>query len=87
MEVTHRLKVLDLTDKVPDELWVEVHNTIQEVVTKTICKKKKCISSAPNAPNAPKLQEKEMHFISARKRNAPMQNGCLRRLTNSQEEK
>ena len=80
MEVTHRLKVLDLTDKVPEKLWVEVHNTIQEVVTKTICKKKKCISSAPNAP---KLQEKEMYFISARKRNAPVQNGCLRRLTNS----
>ena len=42
MEVTHRLKGLDLTDKVPEELWVEVHNTIQEVVTKPICKKEKC---------------------------------------------
>ena len=31
-----------MTDKVPEELWVEVHNTIQEVVTKPICKKEKC---------------------------------------------
>ena len=32
----------DLTDRVPEELWVEVHNIVQEAVIKTIPKKKKC---------------------------------------------
>ena len=42
VEVTDRLKGLDLVDRVPEELWKVVHTTIQEVVTKTILKKKKC---------------------------------------------
>ena len=42
MEVTNRLKELDLIDRGPEELWTEVHNIVQEVVTKTIPKKKKC---------------------------------------------
>ena len=42
MEVTNRFKRLDLVDRVPEELWTEVHNTVQESVTKTIPKKNKC---------------------------------------------
>ena len=42
MEVTNRVKGLDLVDRVPEELWTEVHAILQEVVTKTIPKKKKC---------------------------------------------
>ena len=42
MEVTNRFKVLDLTDTVPEELWMEVHDTVQETMIKTIPKKKKC---------------------------------------------
>ena len=42
VEVTDRFKGLDLVDRVPEELWKVVHTTIQEVVTKTILKKKKC---------------------------------------------
>ena len=42
MEVTSRFKGLDLTDRVPDELWMEVCNIIQETGIKTIPKKKKC---------------------------------------------
>ena len=34
-------KGLDLIDRVPEELWMKVHNIVQEVVTKTISKKKK----------------------------------------------
>ena len=41
VEVTNRLKGLDLVDRVPKGLWTEVHNIAQEVVTKTIPKKKK----------------------------------------------
>ena len=42
VEVTNRFKGLDLIDRVPDELWVEVHDITQETVMKTILKKKKC---------------------------------------------
>jgi len=40
--VTNRFKGLDLIDRAPEELWTEVHNIVQEVVMKTILKKKKC---------------------------------------------
>ena len=42
MEMTNRFKGLDLVDRVREELWTEVHNTVQEAVTKTIPKKNKC---------------------------------------------
>ena len=41
MEVTNRFKGLDLLDRVPEQLWWEVHNIVQEVVTKIIPKGKK----------------------------------------------
>ena len=40
VEVTNRFKRLDLIDIVPEELWREVHNIVQEMVKKTIQKKK-----------------------------------------------
>ena len=42
MEVTNTLKGLDLIDKVPEKLWADVLYMVQEVVIKTIPKKKKC---------------------------------------------
>ena len=42
VEVRNRFKVLDLIDRVPDELWMEVHDIVQETGIKTILKKKKC---------------------------------------------
>ena len=42
VEVTNRYKGLSLIDRVPDELWTEVHDIVQEAVIKTIPKKKKC---------------------------------------------
>ena len=42
VEVTNRFKGLDLTDRVPEGLWMEVHDILQEAVTKTIPKRKKC---------------------------------------------
>ena len=42
VEVTNRFKGLDLIDRVPEELWMEVHDILQEAVIKTILKKKKC---------------------------------------------
>ena len=42
VEVTNRFKGLDLIDRVPDELWMEVCDSVQETEIKTISKKKKC---------------------------------------------
>ena len=42
MEVRNRFKGLDLIERVPDELWTEVHDIVQEAVIQTIPKKKKC---------------------------------------------
>ena len=41
MEVANRFKGLDLIDRIPEELWAEVHDTVQEAVIKTIPRKKK----------------------------------------------
>ena len=42
VEVTNRFKGLDLIDRVPEELWMDVHDFVQKAVIKTIPKKKKC---------------------------------------------
>ena len=42
MEVRNRYKGLDLIDRMPEELWTEVHDIVQETGSKTIPKKKKC---------------------------------------------
>ena len=42
VEVTNRLKGLDPIDRVPEELWIEVHGIVQEARIKTAPKKKKC---------------------------------------------
>ena len=41
VEVRNRFKGLDLIDRVPEELWMELHDIVQEAVIKTIPKKKK----------------------------------------------
>jgi len=41
VEVTNRFKGLDLIDRVPEKLWMEVRDTVEEVVLKTIPKTKK----------------------------------------------
>ena len=45
VEVRNRFKGLDLIDRVPDELWTEVHGIVQETGIKTMPKKKKCKKS------------------------------------------
>ena len=42
VEMTNRFKGLDLIDRVPEKLWMEVHNIVQEAEMKNILKKKKC---------------------------------------------
>ena len=40
VEVTNRFNILDLIDRIPEELWTEVHDIVQEAVIKTTPKKK-----------------------------------------------
>ena len=42
VDVINRFKALDLVDRVSEELWMEICNIIQEAITNTIPKKKKC---------------------------------------------
>ena len=58
VEVRYRSKKLDLIDRVPEELWMEVHNTVQEVVIKTIPKRNKCKKAKWWSEEASQIAEK-----------------------------
>ena len=58
MEVTNRFKGLDLIDRVPEELWIEVHDIVQEAVIKTIPQKKKCKKAKSLSEEALQIAEK-----------------------------
>ena len=58
MEVASRFKGLDLIDGVPEELWMEVCDTVQEAVIKTITKKKKCKKAKWLSEEALQIAEK-----------------------------
>ena len=57
-EVTNRFKGLDLIDRVPEELWMEVHDMVQEALIKTIPKKKKCKKAKWLSEEALQIAEK-----------------------------
>ena len=58
MQVITRSKGLDLIHRVPEELWTEDHNTVQEAVIKTIPKKKKCKKAKWLSEEALQIAEK-----------------------------
>ena len=58
MEVTNRFKGLDLIERVPEELWMEVHDTVWEAVIKTIPKKKECKKAKQLSEEALQIAEK-----------------------------
>ena len=58
MEVTNRFKGLDLIDRVTEELWTEICNIVQQVVTKTISKIKKCNKAKWLSEEALQIAEK-----------------------------
>ena len=64
MEVTNRFKGLDLIDRVPEELWMEVHDIVQETVIKTILKKKKCKKAKWLSEEAFQIAEKRREVKS-----------------------
>ena len=59
VEVINRFKGLDLVDRVLEELWKEVCNTVQEVMTKTIPKKNKCKTAERLSEEALQIAEGE----------------------------
>ena len=58
VEVRNRFKGLDLIDRVPEELWTEVCDIVQEAVIKTIPKKKKCKKAKRLSEHALQIAEK-----------------------------
>ena len=59
MVVRNRFKGLDLIDRVPDELWTEVHDIVQEAGIKTTPKKKKCKKAKWLSEEALQIAEKK----------------------------
>ena len=60
VKVTNRFKELDLIDRVPEELWTEVCDIVQEAVIKTIPKKKKCKKAKWLSEEALQIAEKRI---------------------------
>ena len=60
VKVTNRFKGLDRIDRVPEELWMEVHDTVQEADIKSIPKKKKCRRAKWLSEEALQIAEKKM---------------------------
>ena len=58
VEVTNRFKRLDLKERVPNELWMDVHDTVQEAGIKTTPKKKKCKKAKWLSEEALQIAEK-----------------------------
>ena len=58
MEVTNRFKGLDLIERVPEDLWMEVRDIVQETVIKTILKKKECKKAKWLSDEALQIAEK-----------------------------
>ena len=60
VEVTNKFKGLDLIDRMPEELWTEIHDIVQGATIKTTTKKKKC-------KNAKWLSEEDLQIAEKRK--------------------
>ena len=72
VEVRNRFKGLDLIVRVPDELWMEVGDTIQETGIKTIPKKKKCKKTKWLSEEALQIAVKRSEEKQRRKGNIPI---------------
>ena len=70
--MTNRFKGLDLIDKVPEELWKEVHNVVQEAVIKTIPKKKKCKKEKWLSEEALQIAEKRREVKGKKRKDIPI---------------
>ena len=64
----NRFKGLDLIDRLPEELWTEACNTVQDVMTKNISKKKKCKKAKWLSEEALQIAEKKREVKGKGKR-------------------
>ena len=88
VEVTNGFKGLDLIDRVPEELWTEVRDIVQEAITKTIPKKKKCkkakwlseealqIAEKRREANGKREKERYAHLNARRHKKAFLNDQC-----------
>ena len=82
VEVMNRFKGLDLVDRVPEEIWTEVRNILQESVTKSILKKKKCNKAKWLSEEALQIAEERRDVKSKGERERYIQlNAELQRIT------
>ena len=72
VEVRNRFKGLDLIDRVPDELWTEVRDIVQETGSKTIPKKKKCKKSKWLSEEALQIAVKRREVKKEKRKNVPI---------------
>ena len=79
MEVTNRFKGLDLIDRVPEELWVEIHGIAQKAVIKTTPKKKKCKKAKWLSEGVLQIAEKRETKGKGEKERYPHLNAELRK--------
>ena len=68
VELRNRFKALDLIDRVPDELWTEVHDIVQEIGIKTIPMEKKCKKAKWLSGEALQIAEKRREVKSKGKK-------------------
>ena len=68
VEETNRLKGLDVTDRVPDQLWMEIPDIVQEADIRTITKNKKCKKAKWLSEQALQIAEKRREVTGKGKR-------------------
>ena len=82
MEITNRCKGLDLIERVPEELWMEISDIVQEAAIKTIPKKKKCKKEKGLSEEALQIAEERREVKSTGERERYIQlNAELQRIT------
>ena len=72
VELTYRFKGFDLIDRVPEELWTEVCDIVQETGIKTIPKKKKCKKAKWLSEEALQVAEKRREKAKEKKKDKPI---------------
>ena len=72
VEVRNRFKGLDLIDREPDELWMEVHDIVQETGIKTIPMEKKCKKAKRLSEEALKIAVKRREMKKEKRKGIPI---------------
>ena len=72
VKVRNRFKGLDLIDRVPDQLWMEVHDIVQETGIKTVPKKNKCKKAKWLSEEALQISEKKRSEKEKKRKDIPI---------------